>query len=235
MKKRKIGFIQNEEVETVGGKQADKLGKKPDVAVKWIIEEKVTKEEDKNIIETDEGIEEKIEAVDSKETINSIETEKEELNNYLNLSILFQLVNHHGVTMANAMRFAVDKEFCDRFLANKSKTHNISVYNELKDNRLRQLEDTFKTVKSRVSKRIKKVRVNNNDGLSVIDLILHEERIDIIDTKEIDIKYIKRGIKVLEDTLKEIKEIAAMDKHIYYNEATMVAIIERFKFVLRDL
>ena len=137
--------------------------------------------------------------------------------------------------MANAMRFAVDEEFCDRFLANKTKTHNISVYNELKDNRLRQLEDTFKTVKSRVSKRIKKVRVNNNDGLSVIDLILHEERIDIIDTKEIDIKYIKRGIKVLEDTLKEIKEIAAMDKHIYYNEATMVAIIERFKFVLRDL
>ena len=228
MEKRKIGFIQNEEVETVGGKQADKLGKKPDVVVKWIIEEKVTKEEDKNIIETkEETIKEAVE--------ETIETEKEELNNYLNLSILFQLVNHHGVTMANAMRFAVDKEFCDRFLANKSKTHNISVYNELKDNRLRQLEDTFKTVKSRVSKRIKKVRVNNNDGLSVIDLILHEERIDIIDTKEIDIKYIKRGIKVLEDTLKEIKEIAAMDKHIYYNEATMVAIIERFKFVLRDL
>ena len=227
MKKRKIGFIQ--EAETVGEKQADKLGKKPDVVVKWIIEEKVTKEEDKNIIETNEETKEEIETVDSKET------EKEELNNYLNLSILFQLVNHHGVTMANAMRFAVDKEFCDRFLANKSKTHNISVYNELKDNRLRQLEDTFKTVKSRVSKRIKKVRVNNNDGLSVIDLILHEERIDIIDTKEIDIKYIKRGIKVLEDTLKEIKEIAAMDKHIYYNEATMVAIIERFKFVLRDL
>ena len=232
MEKRKIGFIQ--EAETVGEKQADKLGKKPDVVVKWIIEEKVTKEEDKNIIETDE---ETKEAVDSKEieTTNSKEVEKEELNNYLNLSILFQLVNHHGVTMANAMRFAVDKEFCDRFLANKTKTHNISVYNELKDNRLRQLEDTFKTVKSRVSKRIKKVRVNNNDGLSVIDLILHEERIDIIDTKEIDIKYIKRGIKVLEDTLKEIKEIAAMDKHIYYNEATMVAIIERFKFVLRDL
>lgn len=229
MEKRKIGFIQNEEVETVGGKQADKLGKKPDVVVKWIIEEKVTKEEDKNIIETDEETKEEIEAVDSKEV------EKEELNNYLNLSILFQLVNHHGVTMANAMRFAVDKEFCDRFLANKSKTHNIGVYNELKDNRLRQLEDTFKTIKSRVSKRIKKVRVNNNDGLSVIDLILHEEKIDIIATKEIDIKYIKRGIKVLEDTLKEIKEIAAMDKHIYYNEATMVAIIERFKFVLRDL
>ena len=226
MKKRKIGFIQNEEVETVGGKQADKLGKKPDVVIKWISKE--TKEEDKNIIETKEET--------IKETVEeTIETEKEELNNYLNLSILFQLVNHHGVTMANAMRFAVDKEFCDRFLANKSKTHNISVYNELKDNRLRQLEDTFKTVKSRVSKRIKKVRVNNNDGLSVIDLILHEERIDIIDTKEIDIKYIKRGIKVLEDTLKEIKEIAAMDKHIYYNEVTMVAIIERFKFVLRDL
>ena len=226
MEKRKIGFIQNEEVETVGGKQADKLGKKPDVVIKWISKE--TKEEDKNIIETKEET--------IKETVEeTIETEKEELNNYLNLSILFQLVNHHGVTMANAMRFAVDKEFCDRFLANKSKTHNISVYNELKDNRLRQLEDTFKTVKSRVSKRIKKVRVNNNDGVSVIDLILHEERIDIIDTKEIDIKYIKRGIKVLEDTLKEIKEIAAMDKHIYYNEATMVAIIERFKFVLRDL
>ena len=226
MEKRKIGFIQNEEVETVGGKQADKLGKKPDVVIKWISKE--TKEEDKNIIETKEET--------IKETVEeTIETEKEELNNYLNLSILFQLVNHHGVTMANAMKFAVDKEFCDRFLANKSKTHNISVYNELKDNRLRQLEDTFKTVKSRVSKRIKKVRVNNNDGLSVIDLILHEERIDIIDTKEIDIKYIKRGIKVLEDTLKEIKEIAAMDKHIYYNEATMVAIIERFKFVLRDL
>ena len=226
MEKRKIGFIQNEEVETVGGKQADKLGKKPDVVIKWISKE--TKEEDKNIIETKEET--------IKETVEeTIETEKEELNNYLNLSILFQLVNHHGVTMANAMRFAVDKEFCDRFLANKSKTHNISAYNELKDNRLRQLEDTFKTVKSRVSKRIKKVRVNNNDGLSVIDLILHEERIDIIDTKEIDIKYIKRGIKVLEDTLKEIKEIAAMDKHIYYNEATMVAIIERFKFVLRDL
>ena len=226
MEKRKIGFIQNEEVETVGGKQADKLGKKPDVVIKWISKE--TKEEDKNIIETKEET--------IKETVEeTIEVEKEELNNYLNLSILFQLVNHHGVTIANAMRFAVDKEFCDRFLANKSKTHNISVYNELKDNRLRQLEDTFKTVKSRVSKRIKKVRVNNNDGLSVIDLILHEERIDIIDTKEIDIKYIKRGIKVLEDTLKEIKEIAAMDKHIYYNEATMVAIIERFKFVLRDL
>lgn len=224
MKKRKIGFIQ--EAETVGEKQADKLGKKPDVVIKWISKE--TKEEDKNIIETKEET--------IKETVEeTIETEKEELNNYLNLSILFQLVNHHGVTIANAMRFAVDKEFCDRFLANKSKTHNISVYNELKDNRLRQLEDTFKTVKSRVSKRIKKVRVNNNDGLSVIDLILHEERIDIIDTKEIDIKYIKRGIKVLEDTLKEIKEIAAMDKHIYYNEATMVAIIERFKFVLRDL
>ena len=226
MKKRKIGFIQ--EAETAGEKQADKLGKKPDVVIKWIIEEKVTKEEDKNIIETKEET--------IKETVEeTIETEKEELNNYLNLSILFQLVNHHGVTMANAMRFAVDKEFCDKFLANKSKTHNISVYNELKDNRLSQLEDMFKTVKSRVSKRIKKVRVNNNDGLSVIDLILHEERIDIIDTKEIDIKYIKRGIKVLEDTLKEIKEIAAMDKHIYYNEATMVAIIERFKFVLRDL
>ena len=226
MEKRKIGFIQNEEVETVGGKQADKLGKKPNVVIKWISKE--TKEEDKNIIETKEET--------IKETVEeTIETEKEELNNYLNLSILFQLVNHHGVTIANAMRFAVDKEFCDRFLANKSKTHNISVYNELKDNRLRQLEDTFKTVKSRVSKRIKKVRVNNNDGLSVIDLILHEEKIGIIDTKEIDIKYIKRGIKVLEDTLKEIKEIAAMDKHIYYNEATMVAIRKRFKFVLRDL
>lgn len=137
--------------------------------------------------------------------------------------------------MANAMRFAVDKEFCDRFLANKSKTHNISVYNELKDNRLRQLDNTFKTVKNRVAKRIKKVRVNNDDGLSVIDLILHGERIDIIDTKEIDIKYIKRGIKVLEDTLKEMKEIAEMDRHIYYNEEIMVAIIERFKFMLRDL
>lgn len=227
MGKRKIGFIQNEEVGTVGEKQADKLGKKPDVAVKWIFEE-----EDKNIIETKE---ETIGEIAEQVVEEIIEDEKEELNNYLNLSILFQLVNHHGVTMANAMRFAVDKEFCDRFLANKTKTRNISVYNELKDNRLRQLEDTFKTVKSRVSKRIKKVRVNNNDGLSVIDLILHEERIDIIDTKEIDIKYIKRGIKVLEDTLKEIKEIAAMDKHIYYNEATMVAIIERFKFVLRDL
>lgn len=221
MKKRKIGFIQNE---TVGEKQADKLGKKPDVAVKWIFEEKVTKEEDKNIIETKE------------ETIEEIiEVEKEELNNYLNLSILFQLVNHHGVTMANAMRFAVDKEFCDKFLANKSKTHNISVYNELKNNRLRQLDNTFKTVKNRVAKRIKKVRVNNDDGLSIIDLILHGERIDIIDTKEIDIKYIKRGIKVLEDTLKEMKEIAEMDRHIYYNEETMVAIIERFKFMLRDL
>lgn len=230
MKKRKIGFIQNEEVETVGEKQADKLGKKPDVVVKWIFEEKVTKEEDKNIIEIKE-------AVDSKEieTANSKEDEKEELNNYLNLSILFQLVNHHGVTMANAMRFAVDKEFCDRFLANKSKTHNINVYNELKDNRLRQLDNTFKTVKNRVAKRIKKVRVNNDDGLSVIDLILHGERIDIIDTKEIDIKYIKRGIKVLEDTLKEMKEIAEMDRHIYYNEEIMVAIIERFKFMLRDL
>ena len=226
MEKRKIGFIQNEEVETVAGKQADKLGKKPDVVIKWISKE--TKEEDKNIIETKEET--------IKKTVEeTIETEKEELNNYLNLSILFQLVNHHGVTMANAMRFAVDEEFCDRFLANKTKSNNAGVHNELKDNRLRQLEDTFKTVKSRVSKRIKKVRVNNNDGLSVIDLILHEERIDIIDTKEIDIKYIKRGIKVLEDTLKEIKEIAAMDKHIYYNEATMVAIIERFKFVLRDL
>ncbi len=230
MKKRKIGFIQNEEVETVGEKQADKLGKKPDVVVKWIFEEKVTKEEDKNIIEIKE-------AVDSKEieTTNSKEDEKEELNNYVNLSILFQLVNHHGVAMANAMRFAVDKEFCDRFLANKSKTHNISVYNELKDNRLRQLDNTFKTVKNRVAKRIKKVRVNNDDGLSVIDLILHGERIDIIDTKEIDIKYIKRGIKVLEDTLKEMKEIAEMDRHIYYNEEIMVAIIERFKFMLRDL
>lgn len=233
MKKRKIGFIQNEEVETVGEKQADKLGKKPDVVVKWIFEEKVTKEEDKNIIETKE----EIEAVDSKETetTNSVETEKEELNNYLNLSILFQLVNHHGVAMANAMRFAVDKEFCDKFLANKSKTHNISVHNELKNNRLRQLENTFKTVKNRVTQRIKKVKVNNNDGLSVIDLILHGERIDIIDTEEIDIKYIKRGIKVLEDTLKEIKEIAEMDRHIYYNEETMVATIERFKFILRDL
>lgn len=230
MKKRKIGFIQNEAVETAGEKQADKLGKKPDVVVKWIFEEKVTKEEDKNIIEIKE-------AVDSKEieTTNSKEDEKEELNNYVNLSILFQLVNHHGVAMANAMRFAVDKEFCDRFLANKSKTHNISVYNELKDNRLRQLDNTFKTVKNRVAKRIKKVRVNNDDGLSVIDLILHGERIDIIDTKEIDIKYIKRGIKVLEDTLKEMKEIAEMDRHIYYNEEIMVAIIERFKFMLRDL
>lgn len=160
---------------------------------------------------------------------------KEELNNYLNLSILFQLINHHGVTMANAMRFAVDKEFCDRFLANKTKSNNAGVHNELKNNRLRQLENTFKTVKNRVSKRIKKIRVNNNDGLSVIDLILHGERIDIIDTKEIDIKYIERGIKVLEDTLKEIKEIAEMDRHIYHNEETMVAIIERFKFVLRDL
>ena len=235
MGKRKIGFIQNEEVETVGEKQADKLGKKPDVAVKWIIEEKVTKEEDKNIIEAVEEIKEKIEAVDSKETTNSIETEKEELNNYLNLSILFQLVNHHGVAMANAMRFAVDKEFCDRFLANKSKSNNAGVHNELKNNRLRQLDNTFTTVKNRVAKRIKKVRVNNDDGLSIIDLILHGEKIDIIDTKETDIKYIKRGIKVLEDTLKEMKEIAEMDRHIYYNEETMVATIERFKFMLRDL
>lgn len=228
MGKRKIGFIQNVEVETVGEKQADKLGKKADVVVKWISEEKVIKEEDKNTIETKEEIEEEM-------VEETIEDEKEELNNYLNLSILFQLINHHGVTMANAMRFAVDKEFCDKFLANKSKTNNISVYNELKNNRLRQLENTFKTVKNRVSQRIKKIRVNNNDGLSVIDLILHGERIDIIDTKEIDIKYIERGIKVLEDTLKEIKEIAEMDRHTYYNEETMVAIIERFKFMLRDL
>lgn len=224
MGKRKIGFIQNVEVETVGEKQADKLGKKADVVVKWISEEKVTKEEDKNTIEIEEEMVEE-----------TIEDEKEELNNYLNLSILFQLINHHGVTMANAMRFAVDKEFCDRFLANKTKSNNAGVHNELKNNRLRQLENTFKTVKNRVSQRIKKIRVNNNDGLSVIDLILHGERIDIIDTKEIDIKYIERGIKVLEDTLKEIKEIAEMDRHTYYNEETMVAIIERFKFVLRDL
>ena len=148
MGKRKIGFIQNEEVETVGKKQADKLGKKPDVAVKWIFEE-----EDKNIIETKE---ETIGEIAEQVVEEIIEDEKEELNNYLNLSILFQLINHHGVTIANAMRFAVDKEFCDRFLANKSKTHNISVYNELKDNRLRQLEDTFKTVKSRFQKELKR-------------------------------------------------------------------------------
>lgn len=223
-----IGFIKNEEE---NNKEAlkDKLYQKK-IKVIWVAPNETADT-------TDEEIKEKIEAVDSKEieTANSKEDEKEELNNYLNLSILFQLVNHHGVTMANAMRFAVDKEFCDRFLANKSKTHNISVYNELKDNRLRQLDNTFKTVKNRVAKRIKKVRVNNDDGLSVIDLILHGERIDIIDTKEIDIKYIKRGIKVLEDTLKEMKEIAEMDRHIYYNEEIMVAIIERFKFMLRDL
>ncbi len=40
---------------------------------------------------------------------------------------------------------------------------------------------------------------------------------------------------MLEDTLKEMKEIAEMDRHIYYNEEIMVAIIERFKFMLRDL
>lgn len=223
-----IGFIKNEEE---NNKEAlkDKLYQKK-IKVIWVTPNKTADT-------TDEEIKEIKEAVDSKEieTTNSKEDEKEELNNYVNLSILFQLVNHHGVTMANAMRFAVDKEFCDKFLANKSKTHNISVYNELKDNRLRQLDNTFKTVKNRVAKRIKKVRVNNDDGLSVIDLILHGERIDIIDTKEIDIKYIKRGIKVLEDTLKEMKEIAEMDRHIYYNEEIMVAIIERFKFMLRDL
>lgn len=60
MGKRKIGFIQNAEVETVGEKQADKLGKKADVVVKWISEEKVTKEEDKNTIETKEEIEEEM-------------------------------------------------------------------------------------------------------------------------------------------------------------------------------
>lgn len=224
MEKRKIGFIQNEEVETVGGKQADKLGKKPDVVIKWISKE--TKEEDKNIIETKEET--------IKETVEeTIETEKEELNNYLNLSILFQLVNHHGVTMANAMRFAVDEEFCDRFLANKTKSNNVGAHNELKINRLIQLEDTFTKVRNRLARRIKKIKANNNsNGVTTIDLILSGGKISTTDTSETDIKYIKKGIKQLKDTLKEMKEIG---EFINYNERGMVIIIRQVEDILKRL
>ena len=225
MGKRKIGFIQNAEVETVGEKQADKLGKKPDVVVKWISEEKVTKEEDKNTIETKEEIDEQV-------VEEIIEDEKEELNNYLNLSILFQLVNYHGVTMANAMRFAVDKEFCDRLLANKTKSNNAEVHNELKINRLIQLEDTFTRVSNRLTRRIKKIKANNSNGVATIDLILSGGKIFTTHASETDIKYIKKGIKQLKDTLKEMKEIG---EFITYNERNMVIIIRQVEDILKRL
>ena len=226
MKKRKIGFVQNEKEEIIEEKQTDKLGKKSDIVVKWIHEEKVTKEENKNTIETKEEIETEVEE-------EMIETEKEELNNYLNLSILFQLINHHDVTMANAMRFAVDKEFCDRFLANKTKANNAGVYNELKNNRLNQLENTFTKTRNRLAQRVKKIRANNNNnGIATIDLILSGEKIDIVYANETDIKYIKKGIKLLKDTLKEIKEIG---EFINYNERGMVIIIRQFEDILKRL
>ena len=226
MKKRKIGFVQNEEEEIIEEKQTDKLGKKSDIVVKWIHEEKVTKEENKNTIETKEEIEQEVEE-------EIIENEKEELNNYLNLSILFQLINHHDVTMANAMKFAVDKEFCDRFLANKTKANNTGVYNELKNNRLNQLENTFTKTRNRLAQRVKKIRANNNNnGIATIDLILSGEKIDIVYANETDIKYIKKGIKLLKDTLKEIKEIG---EFINYNERGMVIIIRQFEDILKRL
>lgn len=221
-----IGFIKNEEE---NNKEAlkDKLYQKK-IKVIWVTP-------DKTADTTDEETKEEIEAVDSKEieTTNSIETEKEELNNYLNLSILFQLINHHGVTMANAMRFAVDEEFCDRFLANKTKSNNAGVHNELKNNRLIQLEDTFTKVRNRLARRIKKIKANNNsNGVTTIDLILSGGRIFTTDTSETDIKYIKKGIKQLKDTLKEMKEIS---EFINYNERGMVIIIKQFEDTLKRL
>lgn len=221
-----IGFIKNGEE---NNKEAlkDKLYQKK-IKVIWVTP-------DETADTTDEEIKEEIEAVDSKETetTNSIEDEKEELNNYLNLSILFQLVNHHGVTMANAMRFAVDEEFCDRFLANKTKSNNAGVHNELKINRLIQLEDTFTKVRNRLARRIKKIKANNNsNGVTTIDLILSGEKIFTTDTSETDIKYIKKGIKQLKDTLKEMKEIG---EFINYNERGMVIIIRQVEDILKRL
>lgn len=221
-----IGFIKDEEE---NNKEAlkDKLYQKK-IKVIWVTP-------DETADTTDEETKEEIEAVDSKEieTTNSIEDEKEELNSYLNLSILFQLINRYEVTMANAMRFAVDKEFCDRFLANKTKSNNAGVHNELKNNRLIQLEDTFTKVRNRLARRIKKIKANNNsNGVTTIDLILSGGRIFTTDTSETDIKYIKKGIKQLKDTLKEMKEIS---EFINYNERGMVIIIKQFEDTLKRL
>lgn len=135
--------------------------------------------------------------------------------------------------MANAMRFAVDKEFCDRFLANKSKSNNAGVHNELKINRLIQLEDTFTKVRNRLARRVEKIKANNNsNGVTTIDLILSGEKIFTTDTSETDIKYIKKGIKQLKDTLKEMKEIG---EFITYSERNMVIVIRQVEDILKRL
>ena len=194
----KIGFIKDNEENNKKGLK-DKLHQKPSVKVIWEIAPNIPATTDI------EKIKEDIEIKDIKE-------EAEQLNNYFNLAIFYDFVNYKGVTIYNAMKFATDKEFCDKYYANKNKF----LYTEERRKKIRQIEmdrllylqDYVDTIALRTNVRINKTGTNN-----IIDIenLMSGEVLTRRNIENKDIKYIRNNIKKLEGILKEIIELDRND------------------------
>lgn len=194
----KIGFIKDNEENNKKGLK-DKLHQKTSVKVIW-----ETTPNTPVVINTEEA-EEHIETEDIKE-------EAEQLSNYFNLAIFYDFVNYKGVTIYNAMKFATDKEFCDKYYANKNKflytEERRKKIRQIEMNRLLYLQDYVDTIALRTNVRINKTGVNN---IVDIENLMSGKVLTRRNIENKDIKYIRNNIKKLEGILKEIIELDRND------------------------
>lgn len=194
----KIGFIKDNEENNKKGLK-DKLHQKPSVKVIWEATPNIPVSIEEKEIEEDIKIE------DTKE-------ETEQLSNYFNLAIFYDFVNYKGVTIYNAMKFATDKEFCDKYYANKNKF----LYTEERRKKIRQIEkdrllylqDYVDTIALRTNVRINKTGINN---IVDIENLMSGEVLTRRNIENKDIKYIRNNVKKLESILKEIIELDRND------------------------
>lgn len=194
----KIGFIKDNEESNEKGLK-DKLHQKPSVKVIWEATTNIPVSIEEKEIEEDIKIE------DTKE-------EAEQLSNYFNLVIFYDFVNYKGVTIYNAMKFATDKEFCDKYYINKNKflctEERRKKIRQIEKDRLIYLQDYVDTIALRTNVRINKTGANN-----IIDIenLMDGEVLTRRNIENKDIKYIRNNIKKLEGILKEIIELDRND------------------------
>lgn len=203
----KIGFIKENKNNDKEGLK-DKLHQKPTIKVIWQttpVEEE--KEEAKEV--------DAVEKIDT-EIVDAKEAKKEELSNYFNLKIFYDFVNYKNVSIYNAMKFATDKNFCDRYYENKNSflhsEQNKKKNEELTFSRQLYLQDVIDTICTRIDRRINKITTSNKPAC--IEDIITGKVLPRTAIEPKDIRYIKNNIEKLKGIAKEILELDKKGKFI---------------------
>lgn len=196
----KIGFINNEGNNEK--KIKDKLHQKPEIKVIWEIaprEESIEENKNSNTEEMRKNNEEYISRDDKT------------LSNYFNLAIFFTLVNYKNVTISNAMKFATDKNFCDKYYERQNGFLHSDERKRLRQaedlERANELADKSSRIFTQLKVREEKIMESKNKT-SIVFNILNETPIYSCNNIFLkDIRYMNKKVSELKTIDKELTEL----------------------------